>query len=169
MSLIDLLTLKTQAAWFSEMRTKLKDVYKVPVESWVSVVNTGLALSMYLSDGLEKVGDQLRGILRALDFETSSGAGLTAFGRSQYQLPRLENSFAVGQVLLSCIGAGPYTLAPGDLTVGTPGSEDTRCGVVTARALSLPPLTCGAAAEMLLKNTCRRPAMRSVISGPTAL
>lgn len=122
MSLIDLLTLKTQAAWFSEMRTKLKDVYKVPVESWVSVVNTGLALSMYLSDGLEKVGDQLRGILRALDFETSSGAGLTAFGRSQYQLPRLENSFAVGQVLLSCIGAGPYTLAPGDLTVGTPGS-----------------------------------------------
>ncbi len=121
-SFSDLISVKAQATWFAELRTKLKDVYKVPVEAWVSVVNTGLALSQVISDGLEQVGAQVTGVLRALTFETSAGVGLSVFGKSQYQLPRLESSFALGQVVLTCIGAGPYTLAAGDVTVGTPGA-----------------------------------------------
>lgn len=122
MSFSDLISVKAQATWFAELRTKLKDIYRVPVEAWVSVVNTGLALSQVISDGLEQVGAQVTGVLRALTFETSEAAGLSVFGKSQYQLPRLESSFVLGQVVLTCIGAGPYTLAAGDVTVGTPGA-----------------------------------------------
>ena len=133
----DLINDKTQASWFGDLRTRLKDTYQVPVETWLSVVNTGLALSQYVAEGLAKIGAQVSGILRALFLETSSGAGLTLFGASQYQLPRTISSTTFGQVLLTAVaGAGPYTIAPGDLTVGTPGSggklyTNTTGGVLT--------------------------------------
>lgn len=119
----DLLAEKTQATWFTEARARLRS-WGVPVDSWLSIVNTGLSTTQYLAEGLATVGAQVRGILRALFLDTSSGDGLTLYARSQFGLERLDRRSTIGNlVFTAAVGAGPYAKNAGEITVGTPGSK----------------------------------------------
>lgn len=125
MSFADFFAEIAQADFLVECQARLKAL-GVPVVQWLSAKNTGLALTMYVSEALAKLDAKRAGLQRSAFLDTAIGDGLTALARSHFRLERLERRFTQGKVVLTVVaGSGPYTITAGQLLVGTPGASES--------------------------------------------
>lgn len=113
----------TEAQWFQDVMGFLRDE-KVPISSWLSRRNPGLAISKYLARAMSTWDSFLVELEDSQFLQSATGRGLLRFGRSQYQLePFPEQSQIARFVLNSQLGSPDHSLAAGDLVVGLRGGS----------------------------------------------
>jgi len=96
--------------------------FSVPVASWTSLRNTGLALTNLLGDACAEAGAIVAGYLNGQSIDTATGEYLTKTALSQYRLTRYPSVAAQTYFLLQAAStAPPYTLVPGQVVAGVVG------------------------------------------------
>lgn len=120
-TLADLLGVRTQVQYFQDLMARHK-TNGVPISAWLSIVNVGLSLTQLVSEVCADLRARISFIAAGLFLETATGAALTLFARSQFQLERQPATFTIGTIRLTSVAGAPvWVFAPGDITVGTPG------------------------------------------------
>lgn len=121
MTLSDFIKPVSQAAYFALMMADHL-ANGVPTASWTSPRNTGLSHTQIFALYLAALRALLISAVSGLFIDYATGAPLTLFAKSQYQLDRVPAQFASGMMVLTAVAtAPPWSFAAGDITLGTPG------------------------------------------------
>lgn len=78
------------------------------------------SLISFFADVASDLWFGLARIANGVVLDYSSGAWLTILGRSQWREEMLSPTICAGEVVLTSIGGGPYTISAGQVTVATP-------------------------------------------------
>ena len=118
-TLSDLIKGVTQPEYFKDLMDRHR-ANGVPIDSWLSTTNVGLALTEETSQLLASLREDISFLAAAMFLQYATGDGLTLFSKSQYQNDRLPASPTEGIMrLLSAVSAPTYNIAVGQLIVGS--------------------------------------------------
>jgi len=133
----DLVKPITQGEYFNDLMNKHK-ANGVPTTAWLSTVNVGLSLTQINAQLFADLRESVRNIGQSMFLDYASGAGLTLFAKSFFNIDRQPAQIAKGTVrLISSASAPAYSFAIGDLTIGTRGSASAQKLYTNATAITL--------------------------------
>lgn len=124
-TLNDLLNTITQPQYVQYLLTRLQAA-GVPTDQYKDSTMDDYAFTQVISEALADDRLSLSEIFASCYLQFASGLGLTLFAKSSFHLDRLLASPTAGTIrLLSVISAPTYNFIPGQITVGTKGTDPT--------------------------------------------